>query len=317
MNVLGTLFLTLAAPLGVFATQGEAPQRAWARGTKVELIPPATWQAASTFPGYFHKESRSSVMVTEVPGPFEKVKLGFTDKGELKKQGMTLLSTEDRKQGEHEGVLVMLSQSTPNVTVNKVVWLFGTAKETVIVMGTVVAQHKDEWLKTTETCVRSSLWHPDRKLDPFEGLSFKLNDLQGLQLVTRFGDTLSFTEDGKADTDNTGKLLYSIGPALNSGEIVDREAFVTQRIRSFPFEVLEVESKAELEVDGLEGYEVILRTSVKEQERAAYVVILFEDENYWIAFGEVKAEGREPALEKFSKITRSFKRIAASGPTGK
>lgn len=317
MNSFGTLLLTLAAPLGVFATQDKAPQRTFVRGTKVQLVPPATWQAAPTFPGFFDKESSSSVMVTEIPAPFDKVKLGFTDKDELARRGMTLLSAEDRKQGEYDGVLVMLTQSTPNVTVNKVIWLFGTPKETVVVMGTVIAENKDKWFEATDACVRSSSWHPNHKHDPLEGLSFKLNDMQGLQLVTRFGDTLSFSENGKIDTENTGKLLYTIGPALNSGEIVDREGFVDLRIRGLPFEILEVESKTELEIDGMEGYEVKLSTSVDEQERVAYVVILFEDDNYWIAFGEVKAEEREAAFEKFSKITRSLERIKPDEPAGK
>lgn len=309
MIQLATLIFALATPLTSLTVQEEAPTKTWVRGTKVQLTAPKTWEVAPSFPGYFHQDSGSSVMVMEIPGPYAEALVGFTDEEQLKKNGMTLLTSEVRKMGEHEGSFLTLEQNNGRVDITKAIWVFGTTEETVFIMGTVMTVLKDNWFAVAKDCVLSAHWDPKHEIDPYDGLGFRLADTQGLKFLSRVGDMLSFSEDGKDDSKNEGKLTYMIGPALGSGAIEDREAFVDRRLQALPFKILSVEYKEEFDVDELEGWEVVARVSVEGQERITYLAILFEEENYWIAHGQVRLEEREKALTKFPKITRSLKRI--------
>jgi hypothetical protein len=47
-------------------------------GTSVALAPPPGFEPSSRFPGFERADLQSSVMVTEIPGPFAEVTSGLT-----------------------------------------------------------------------------------------------------------------------------------------------------------------------------------------------------------------------------------------------
>ncbi len=309
MNRLLTLLLLVLLPLTLAIAQEEAPQRIWIRGTKVSLVPPAQFGIAADFPGVLHEESGSSVMITELPAPISKLLKSFTDEKKLEKRGLTLLTSEERKMGEHEGVFLTVAQVVDGISVKKAFWIFGTKRESVMAMGTIFPEMGGDWFPVVIESLKTCEWDLDRVVDPFANLGFELTDTQGLQFVLKVSNMLLFTEDGKTDKKNEGKLMFMMGPALGSGPIEDKEAFVERRMRQFPGEVLEIESMEPIEIDELPGFEVIASTVQKEIVRVRHVVILFEPDNYWVSFGEARDEVGDEALEKFQAIVRSFRRV--------
>lgn len=309
MNRIFFLLLALVLPISIVIAQDEAPKRAWVRGTNVSLLPPIGWGPAAEFPGYLHEASTSSVMITEIPAPYSELLKGFSNEAELKKRGMTLLTSEERKMGQHPGVLLTLTQSVGEITIKKTIWIFGSPKQSVFAMGTVLAENADDWFEVTTACVKSCFWDLSRVVNPFEGTGFELTDTQDLLFALKVTDMLVFTEDGKVEPKQKGKLMFMMGPALGSGPIADKEAFAEQRLRQFPIEIVEIESKVAIEIDGLKGFELVATTQVDKQARIAHTVILFEEDNYWVSFAEARVEVRESALEKFKTIARSFQRV--------
>ncbi len=60
-------------------------------GTSVSLPPPAGFIPADRFPGFMKESTGSSIMVSEIPGPYAEVTAGFSDKRQMQARGMTLL----------------------------------------------------------------------------------------------------------------------------------------------------------------------------------------------------------------------------------
>ena len=58
------------------------------KGTKMSLIPPDGFTQASNFNGFHQIGSRSSIMVIEIPGPYNEVSAALTKEGEQFAQGI-------------------------------------------------------------------------------------------------------------------------------------------------------------------------------------------------------------------------------------
>lgn len=78
-------------------------------GTKVQIEPPSYLEPTDQFPGFVDREYGTSIMITEIPGPFTKVSQGL-NKSELAKQGMTVISKKSIKLGQQDAILIRASQ---------------------------------------------------------------------------------------------------------------------------------------------------------------------------------------------------------------
>ena len=285
------------------------------RGTNVELVSPAGFVAAAGFTGFAHEESGSSIMISEMRGPFSKVSAGFGQPALLARQGMRLVSSEKRKMGQHDGVHLTVSQKSGDFEVKKAIWVFGTEQNTVLVVGTVLTQQVGVWFDRVEAAVLSAQWKLGSRTSPFEGLGFELRDTQGLEFLDRVSNMVMYSEDGQPDVQGTGKMLFGFGPSFGGVEIKDRAAFVERRVRAMPCGVEVIESKEEIEIDGLKGYAVVASPVKDGRARVVYATLLFEEERYWVGFGSAAAKRRAEVLPKFKKIANSFRRVEERAPS--
>lgn len=89
-------------------------------GTQVTVEPPEGFVKSSRFPGFEDAERGASLMVTELPAPFEKVRPGMNAEG-LKRQGMRLQAREEATFGDKKGELMAVLQSANDIEFKK--WL--------------------------------------------------------------------------------------------------------------------------------------------------------------------------------------------------
>ena len=71
-------------------------------GTKVALEPPPGFTAETQFPGFRNVETGATIMVTEIPGPIDRLRAGLTKSG-LAGRGMTLHESSETKLGGMRG----------------------------------------------------------------------------------------------------------------------------------------------------------------------------------------------------------------------
>src|SRR5689334_9362416 len=91
--IMRIFFLTLAGTLAVFLAFGQrninttrTDKHQQVAGTKVFIVPPVDFTAATTFSGFQQESSGASILVMEISGPFAEISKGFTAEGLSTKQ---------------------------------------------------------------------------------------------------------------------------------------------------------------------------------------------------------------------------------------
>ena len=175
-------------------------------------------------------------------------------------------------------------------------------------MGTVHKQLMDKWLEPIEACIKSIEWDPKRVVDPFEGLSYKLKDTQGLLFALNQGGVLVFNEDGLAKERGARGPMLQMWPAGGAVPAKEPKAFAEGLLRENHIIVLEVETVEPIKVNRLPGFEVTARSLKGGEEAVAHLVVLFDKDLHWITLAEAGNEHRESALPKLKAMARSFER---------
>ena len=98
-------FLVACALLASPVVAGPVP------GTAVSLTPPDGFVAANRFPGFMNESTRSSIMISEIPGPYAEATAGLHDPKRLQAQGMRLLGQSAAKVDGHAALLLQIEQT--------------------------------------------------------------------------------------------------------------------------------------------------------------------------------------------------------------
>ena len=95
-------------------------------GTRVLMPPPGGFEPAENFPGFADPASGATIMVTELPAPYEATVAGFTKKT-LGARGMKLLEKQEVDYGGQRGLLLKIEQDANAVTIAKWIAVWGIA----------------------------------------------------------------------------------------------------------------------------------------------------------------------------------------------
>ena len=104
-------------------------------GTIVSLIPPIGFSKADRFPGFFLREANSSIMVTDMPGPYNEIAKSF-NKIDLSARGMRLIEKKDVTVCEKIGLLLHIAQTANQKVYEKWIVIFGSENVTYLVTAT-------------------------------------------------------------------------------------------------------------------------------------------------------------------------------------
>ena len=286
-----------------FATDEHMP----VAGTKISLIPPTNFTTAENFSGFQQNASGASIMVLDIPGPFSEVSKGFTEEG-LKTQGMKLISMEELTLNALKGVFIKAEQDAYGSTYIKYSMAFGTEEESHLINGTFPKESKnlDETIKKS---LFSTFYDPNKQIDPFDNVDFEISTGDtGLVFTKSMSNALLFTRDGTIPPTSPDKVLFIVTKAFSEKEISDKKTFCETRIRQHPFEVKAITSTKSIEIDGMQGFEILADAlSSDDKTSKVYQAVLFTDTLYYILVGSADADF-ETNLEAFRTITKSFKR---------
>ena len=280
-------------------------------GTRVRLIPPPGFTPSSQFPGFGQAATRSSIMVTEIPGPYQQVSAGFSMPAEMAKRGMAMLGKQHVTISGHKGLLVRVKQVAGAETFLKWMLVAGDERETLMVVAAFPAEREKALSSALRASVLSTTWSRGNPVPPTEGLNYSVGEAGGLKRTRRLGNSLLYSRAGVFPSTNVDEPVFVVAPSISGVEIPDREAFSRTRVQSTASVTdVAVSEVSAITVDGLPGYELTARgkDAKSGQTMVIYQTILFEGKTYYILQGLVSARSSTRFLPAFRQMARSFRR---------
>jgi hypothetical protein len=275
-------------------------------GTKCSLIPPGGFAAATTFSGFQNAETGASIMINEIPAPFQSIADGFTAEG-LKSRGMTLIKKETIDFRGSKATFINLTQPANGTTYIKQILVFGDTKVTVMVNGIYPEASKDIGSQIKDALL-STVYNISQNDNPLEAASFSI-DIKDtdFKLVKYMAGSLIYSTDGNIPTE---KPTLIVGNSMAKISTQNQKKYTQERLKKLPRGELNVIKEInEITIDNLKGFEIVANGKTKDNEtELVYQVMLFnENGDYFIIVGQAK-EDFDKYLDSFKKTTRTFKR---------
>lgn len=277
-------------------------------GSKVSLIPPKGFTNAQNFGGFQQEENASSIMVMEFPSPFLAISKGMNKEGLLSK-GIILKSTEEYILNGKKAVLLTAEQNAYGQTFSKIVFMFGTEQETIMING---AFPKDlvELGSEIKSAILTTVYEENKETNPLEAVDFAVNtDGTSLIFAKSMSKTLLYNTDGMIPSKSKNTTNLIIGKALSNVEVKDTKLYAINRLKKMPFDLVKIESTNTITIDAISGYEIIASAKDKDTglEEKVYQVMLFSANSYYLFTGSTN-NNYEKNINELKKVVRTFKR---------
>lgn len=275
-------------------------------GTKCSLIPPSGFIAATTFSGFQNAETGASIMINELPAPYQSIVDGFTADA-LKTRGMTLLSKQAINFNNSKATLINVTQPANGTTYIKQMLIFGDSKATILVNGIYPEASKNIELKIKDALL-STVYNASQNENPLEAATFTI-DIKDtdFKLIKYMSGSLLYSTDGKIPTE---KPTLVAGNSIAKISTQNQKKYAEERLKKLPGGELNVIKEIkEITIDNLKGYEIIANGKTRDDKaELIYQVMLFnENGDYYIIVGQTK-ENFGTYLESFRKVSKTFKR---------
>lgn len=275
-------------------------------GTKCSLIPPADFVAAANFSGFQNAATGASIMINELPAPYQSLVDSFTEEA-LKSRGMTLIKKQTIDFNGSKATLIDLSQSANGTIYLKQMLIFGDTKGTVLVNGIYPETSKGIEVKIKDALL-STVYSPSQNDNPLKAATFTIDTKNtDFKLIKYMSGSLLYSTDGKIPTQ---KPTLIVGNSLVKVPNENQKKYSEERLKKLPGGALnEIKTINEIIIDNLKGYEIVANGKTKEgKTELIYQVMLFNEMgDYYIIVGQAKEEF-DKYLESFKKVATTFKR---------
>ncbi|OAD18682.1 conserved hypothetical protein, secreted [Candidatus Thiomargarita nelsonii] len=278
-------------------------------GTKITLIPPDNFIRATQFPGYIRQETGSSIMVTEMPGPFSEVTKGFT-KPSLATVGVKLIDKKSIKLNDQDAILLHASQNLHGTEFLKWMLVFGDESETILIVAIFPKLFEDELSASLKASVLSAIWNKDIEVDFFEGVTFRVSEKGKLKISKKIGNSIVLSLNGDFPVRSKDDPLVIVGSSITEAwNITNKKAYARERLK-VSIKIIEILKEEDVLIDGLEGIKIIAKGQDMKTNhyRLVYHALLYTKDGYYIfqGFSDFKERNEYEAI--FGDILESFKR---------
>ena len=285
---------------------GQTEKHIKVAGTKCSLIPPEDFVAASSFSGFQNSNTGASIMINELPAPYQTMADGFTADA-LKTRGMTLLDKQAIDFNNAKATFIKVKQSANGTTYLKQILVFGDTKGTVLVNGIYPEASKDIEDKIKDALL-STVYNAAQSDNALDAATFTIDiSNTDFKLIKYISGSLLYSTDGKIPTE---KPTLIVGNSIAKVSSQNQKQYAEERLKKLPrgeFNV--IKEIKNITIDNLKGYEIIADGKTKDDKpELVYQVILFNDKgDYYIILGQAKEEF-EKNLDTLKKIAKTFKR---------
>jgi hypothetical protein len=307
--------MRLITPIVVILLQVSpaAAQAVRVTGTSVALAPPADFVPSSRFPGFERADVQSSIMVTEIPGPFADVTRGMTAEG-LGTRGMTLISSTRQLVDGRQALLVKVSQSAGGMTVHKWMIVSGDARTTVMIVATFPQEYDTQIGDAVKDSLLTARWAvAGPPPDHFEGLSFRISSTPALKIAGRLSNMLMLTESGRMGPQGPTAAVFVVGTSLAPADLSDLKAFaITRASQTKQLSGVRVYDQGTSAIGDEAAYELVAEGTDIATGRLVtlYQVVLPDPQGYVLMQGMVASTRAATMVPEFRKTAQTFRRTA-------
>ncbi|MEO5977098.1 MAG: hypothetical protein ABIS36_14440 [Chryseolinea sp.] len=274
------------------------------KGTRFLLIPPNVFVEAVNFQGFQQLDNNASILVIEIPEPFSETLKAFSNQT-LKTQGVMLKTKENIKVNGNDGILLSTEQVVHGSNFSKYILAFGNNRSTFMVNGMFpkdVYSLREEILAS----IRSVVYDTSLLVDPLSNMTFSVKtDDTKLKFAKNISGTLLYTVDGKVPTESVDKTSFLVGMSMANVQTLDKRLATINRIKRLPYTDLALDENQvnEIQIDGVDGYEITAEGSNKKGVRELiYQIMLYNNNVYYLIIGT--------AQEEFESNLLLFKNVA-------
>ncbi|KQS92772.1 hypothetical protein [Chryseobacterium sp. Leaf394] len=285
---------------------GQTEKHIKVSGTKCSLVPPSGFVVATNFSGFQNTETGASIMINELPAPYQSLIDGFTAEA-LKSRGMNLIKKHPINFNGSEATLLDLTQLANGTNYIKQMLVFGDTKGTVLINGIYPEASKAIEEKIKDALL-STVCNNSQNDNPLEAATFTI-DIKDtdFKLIKYMSGSLLYSTDGIMPTE---KPTLIVGNSLAKVPTQNQKKYAEERLKKLPRgEHNTIKEIKEIIIDNLKGYEIVAYGKTKDDKvELVYLVMLFnENGDYYIIVGQSR-EDFEKYLESFKKIAKTFRR---------
>ncbi len=280
----------------------------FANGTKLAIVPPQDFVKAEAFAGFQHAETNSSIMVSEIPAPYATIVAGFTAEN-LAKRNMTFKAKKEIIFQNKPATIFEVSQNAYGNEYLKKMLVFGDDK-LVVLINFIYPANDSEIENKIVNSLNTAFYEIEKKIDPLADASISV-DIAGtkFQFAIAMAGSYLFTPDGNVPVKSGDNALFTMGQSISNFEIDDKKTYSQDRLRLQPNGgKVNVETIAEIEIDGLKGFEITgFGVDAKGEKELNYQVMLYTEKKYYILVG-LASTNFDFYLSEFKAIAKTFKR---------
>lgn len=280
------------------------------RGTRVSINKTDNFSAAPNFSGFIDKATQSSIMVTEMPSPFEATTGGFNQEG-LASRSMKLVSKEAVTVGDYPGILCSVKQTAYGTDFSKWILAFGDKDRTIVVTASFPDSEAEKLSASLKQTLLSARYDSKAQPpDPMADLPFTISGSKTLLMAGRIQNTLLFSPTGKITAiDPKDHSLFLVGQALNDIDIPDKADFARTRLKmTANLTDVQILSEKDITVSGMPTRE-ILASGKNKQGDELFVLqdIAYGGGSYFFLQGITDLDQKAEKEPEFKAIVESFK----------
>lgn len=279
-------------------------------GTRVLLAVPSGFAVAQRFTGLISEDGVSSVIVTEIEEPVDDVTDKMNER-EFAARGMTWIGSEDVTIDDYDGLFV--SAREPSETgPERLRWIavFGRPDSGVMISASTANWAAPQLQKTLRDVLMTAQWNPDKDVDPYVGLGFRLEETKLLKVSDRLPSMVSFTVGGHRGHLSPGAPLYLAGTGQVQHGVSDLEVFGRQRLLEIPeIEDVEIVSSRIFELDGSPAHELVADVIDRPTDLLLrfHQTVVVTGKRYYLLQGMVDATNADEIVPHFRRISASFR----------
>ncbi len=279
-------------------------------GTRVALPVPPGFTLATGFPGLMSPDAGASIVVAELPGPFEAVQEGFS-KERLAARGIALGPSEEVEVSGQPGRLLHATQNVQGNAYRKWILVFGNDSATVSITANLPQILEKDLGPALVSAMLATRWDPTRARDLTAGLGFQVAESEHLKVSQRIANGLILEPAGGGRDPDQPFLV--VAPSVSATEITDLAVFAKSRLTQMrSIQEHELLSERPLVVDGMPAHELVAK-GVDGRNGAIVIVyqaIAYDGATYFLLQGFSPQKGSDVYVPEFRTIAESLKRDA-------
>jgi hypothetical protein len=281
----------------------------WVSGTHVAIVPPDGFDTATSFVGFAHEPSGSSLLITELPASFQELAVTMLSEEAWATQGIEVDEFDELSVGGLPAVFIRGTQTTVAGEVGKLILVMGTERRSALLTGNYPTGDT-EIADALYASLLTAILDPERVVDEEAALTFAIDPVPPLQFAGTFNNGAGYNTSGTLPSADPLEPTLIVAPSLGSAAIADPEAFSRQRFEQTATLVDPiVEETRPIEIAGLSGIELIGRAEHEGDGVALviYQVLLVGDDSYVIMSGRARAQDGAVWIQRFRESARTYR----------